>query len=53
MSWGIPSIGLLQGNDRQILQNIFSSLEVEIVKLQRKVAELESKQNPPAGTKGY
>jgi hypothetical protein len=53
MSWSIPSIGLLQGNDRQILQNIFSSLEIEIVRLQRKVAELETKQNPPAGTKGY
>lgn len=53
MSWSIPSIGLLQGNDRQILQNIFSSLEIEIVKLQRKVSELEAKQNPPVGTKGY
>jgi hypothetical protein len=53
MAWGIPSIGLLQGDDRQILQNIFSSLEVEILKLQHKVSELESKHNTSAGTKGY
>lgn len=41
MTWSIKSLSLLKSVDKNVLQNIFVSLQAEIERLEREINELK------------
>lgn len=45
-SWSTPFLSVLTGTDKDALQQIFSSLQSELARLNRRIAALENNANP-------
>lgn len=55
-SWQIPQLSVLTGTDKDALQSIFRSLQVEVERLNSRINELEQAMANPKGyreQKGY
>jgi hypothetical protein len=45
-SWSTPFLSLLEGTDKDVLQQIFTSVQGELVRLNERVRFLEEAMNP-------
>jgi uncharacterized protein YlxW (UPF0749 family) len=53
--WNTPFLSVLTGTDKDALQQIFTSLQAELGRLNRRIADLENAINPNVSKerKGY